>query len=393
MRVKLRSGPLDRKEIKIHVPPTADFVHRAAIAVDMHADTAQRLVDENIDLNQHLSDGHLDAARMKKGGLDAQFFSIWVEPKLYGAGGASAIQRADAQIAALHKLAADHPETWALAVTADDIERIASDERLAMLMGMEGGYALDERLEMVERYFQMGVRYLSPAWSVSTSWAGSSGDATGQTRGLNDFGRRVIREMNRLGLIVDVSHVSDQTFWDIIETSSQPVIATHSGARSIVDVPRNLTDDQIRALGDTGGFCAVVFFPEFIAPGWKQRRARVDGEVMPLAQAAGEQTQGSVVLKNLARERVRQREYAARLPPVTAARVVDHIDYVVKLIGVEGAGLGSDFDGIPATPDDLSSIADLPNLTVELLNRGYSAADVHKILGGNVLRVMRAVEQ
>lgn len=363
------------------------------ITIDMHADTAQRLVDEQLDINQRLSDGHLDAVRMREGNLNAQFFAIWVEPKHYGAGGPSAIARADAQIAALRQLAAKHPETWAIATTADDVERSAAENRLGILMGMEGGYALDERLEMVERYFDMGVRYLSPAWSVSTSWAGSSGDEVGQTRGLNDFGRRVIQEMNRLGIIVDVSHVSDQTFWDIVETSARPVIATHSGARSIVDVPRNLTDDQIRALGRTGGFCAVVFFPEFIEPGWKQARAIVDHEVLPMAKAASEQTQGSVALKNLARDRVRQHEYAARLPPVSVSRVVDHIDHVVRLIGVDGVGLGSDFDGIPATPGNLASVADLPNLKAELLRRGYTDADVRKILGGNVLRVMREVER
>lgn len=378
------------------MPPIIDSalaVHRAAIVIDMHADTAQRLVDENINLNQQLSDGHLDAVRMKAGGLNAQFFSIWVEPRHYGAGGSSAIRRADAQIVALHELAARHPETWAVAATADDVERIAAEERLAILMGMEGGYALDEKLEMVERYFQMGVRYLSPAWSVSTSWAGSSGDDVGHRRGLNDFGRLVIGEMNRLGMIVDVSHVSDQTFWDIIETSSQPVIATHSGARAIVNVPRNLTDNQIRALGSTGGFCAVVFYPEFIEPNWKPARALVDAEVMSLAQAASEQTKGNLVLKKLARERVRLREYAARLPPVSVARVIDHIDHIVGLIGVDGVGIGSDFDGIPATPGDLSSVADLPNLTAELLRRGYTATDAHKILGGNVLRVMRNVQR
>lgn len=368
-------------------------VHRSAITIDMHADTAQRIVDEHLDINDRLFDGHLDAVRMKEGGLDAQFFSIWVDPKYYGAGGASAIKRADDQIAALRALAEKHPETWAIATTADDIQRIAADNRLAILMGMEGGYAIDERLEMVERYFQMGARYLSPAWSVSTSWAGSSGDAAGRTRGLNDFGREVIREMNRLGMIVDVSHVSDKTFWDIIETSSEPVIATHSGARSIVDVPRNLTDDQIRALGDKGGFCAVVFYPEFIEPGWKEIRRRIDAEVTPLAQAAYDHTQGSLALKNAARERVRTSEYAARMPPVITERVIDHIDHVVQLIGVDGVGIGSDFDGIPATPRDLSSVADLPNLTAELLSRGYKQGAVHQILGGNVLRVMSDVER
>src|ERR1700681_3811480 len=166
-------------------------VHRRAIVVDMHADTTQRLVDENVDLAQRLSDGHLDAVRAKEGGLDAQFFSIWVEPELFGGGGERAMKRADVQIQAVRDLAAKHPETWEVATTAADIRRIAASGKIAALMGMEGGYAIDEKIENVGRYYQMGVRYLSPAWSVSTSWAGSSGDAVGKTRGLNDFGKQV----------------------------------------------------------------------------------------------------------------------------------------------------------------------------------------------------------
>ncbi|MBA3806110.1 MAG: membrane dipeptidase, partial [Acidobacteria bacterium] len=176
-------------------------IHRRAIAIDMHADTTQRLVDERLDIESRLADGHLDAVRMKEGGLDAQFFSIWVEPQLYDNGGARAIKRADDQINAVRALAEKHPETWELATTAADIRRISNDGKLAALMGLEGGYAIDERIENVERYYKMGVRYMSPAWSVSTSWAGSSGDEVGRTRGLDDFGRQVITEMNRLGIM------------------------------------------------------------------------------------------------------------------------------------------------------------------------------------------------
>src|SRR5258706_11954772 len=220
-------------------------IHRRAIIIDMHADTTQRLVDERVDLEQRLSDGHLDAVRAKEGGLDAQFFSIWVEPELFGGGGPGAMKRADMQIQAIHALAESHPETWEVATTAADVRRIASSGKIAALMGMEGGYAIDEKIENVGRYYQMGVRYLSPAWSVSTSWAGSSGDEVGKTRGLNDFGRQVIREMNRVGIMVDVSHLSDRAFLGIVKTSTRPVIATHSGCRAITDVPRNLTDEMI----------------------------------------------------------------------------------------------------------------------------------------------------
>jgi membrane dipeptidase len=368
-------------------------VHRRAVSIDMHADTAQRLVDEHLDINQKLADGHLDAVRMKDGGLDAQFFSIWVEPQLYGGGGPRAIERADAQIRAVQALAEKHPETWAFATTAADIRRISAEGKLAALMGLEGGYAIDERLEMVERYYRLGVRYMSPAWSVSTSWAGSSGDEAGKTRGLNDFGKRVVREMNRLGMMVDVSHVSDKTFWDIVNASTKPVIATHSGARAIAHVARNLDDNMLRALAKTGGVCSVLFYPEFLEPGWSEKKKRVDAEIAPLVQQANDAEPGGPAQKKMARDRVRIREYAKRLPPVALARVVDHIDYIVKLIGIDHVGIGSDFDGIQATPTDLSTVADLPNLTVELMRRGYTAADVDKILGGNMLRVMEEVEK
>ncbi|MDQ5845521.1 MAG: dipeptidase [Acidobacteriota bacterium] len=369
----------------------AATVHRRAIAIDMHADTTQRMVDENVDLTQRLADGHLDSVRAREGGLDAQFFSIWVEPDLFGGGGPNAMKRADDQIAAVHELAERHPDIWQFATSAEDIRRTVSQGKLAALTGLEGGYAIDEKLENVGRYYDMGVRYMSPAWSVSTSWAGSSGDAVGQTRGLNEFGKNVIREMNRVGMMVDVSHVSDKTFWDIVNTSTKPVIATHSGCRAIADVPRNLTDDMIRALAKTGGVVNVIFYPEHIEPGWSEKKRTVDAEIAPLVQNASEEEKGSAVRKKMARDEVRRNEYAKRLPPVTVTRLVDHIDHIVKLVGVDHVGMGSDFDGVQSTLSDLADVSQLPNLTRELLRRGYSASDVEKILGGNMLRVMAQV--
>jgi len=365
-------------------------IHKRAITVDMHADTVQRVLDEHVDLQQQLSDGHFDAVRAKAGGLDAQFFSIWVEPQLFGATGSRAVKRADDQIAAIRELSEKHPETWQLATSAADVRRAAEDGKIAALLGLEGGYAIDEKLENVQRYYDLGVRYMSPAWSVSTSWAGSSGDEAGATRGLNDFGKSVVREMNRLGMMVDVSHVSDKTFWDIVNTSTKPIVATHSACRAIADVPRNLTDDMIRALAKTGGVVNVIFYPEHIEPGWSVLKKKVDVEIASMVQQASEAEPGGAVHKKLARDRVRSREYARRLPPVYVSRIVDHIDHIVKLVGVDHVGIGSDFDGVQSTATDLATIADLPNLTRELLQRGYSENDIDKILGGNMLRVMDA---
>jgi membrane dipeptidase len=365
-------------------------IHKRAIAVDMHADTVQRMLDEDVDLQEELSDGHFDAVRAKAGGLDAQFFSIWVDPNLFGGGGERAMKRADDQIAAIRALSEKHPETWALATSAADVRRAADEGKIAALLGLEGGYAIDEKLENVQRYYDLGVRYMSPAWTVSTSWAGSSGDEVGAMRGLNDFGKSVVGEMNRLGMMVDVSHVSDQTFWDIVNTSTKPVVATHSACRAIADVPRNLTDDMIRALAKTGGVINVIFYPEHLEPGWSQLKKKVDVEIASLVQEASANESGSAVRKQLARNRVRSREFARRLPPVYVSRIVDHIDHIVKLVGVDHVGMGSDFDGVQSTTTDLATVADLPNLTKELLRRGYSASDVEKILGGNMLRVMDA---
>jgi len=366
-------------------------IHRRAIAIDMHADTTQRLLDENADLSQRLRDGHFDSVRAREGGLDAQFFSIWVEPELFGGGGPQAMKRADDQIAAVHEIADTHPEMWQFATTASEIRSTVAAGKMAALTGLEGGYAIDEKLENVERYYKLGVRYMSPAWSVSTSWAGSSGDATGAQRGLNDFGKQVVREMNRLGMMVDVSHVSDATFWDIVNTSTKPVIATHSGCRALANVPRNLTDDMIMALAKTGGVVNVIFYPEHLEPGWSDKKKKLDSEIAPRVQRASEAEKGDVAHKKMARDAVRREEYA-RLPPVTVSRLVDHIDHVVKLVGIDHVGIGSDFDGVQATLSDLADVSQLPNLTRELLRRGYSESDIDKILGGNMLRVMEETE-
>jgi len=302
------------KNANVNSDPIA--IHQRAIAIDMHADTVQRMLDEHVDLLTRLRDGHFDTPRAKEGGLDAQFFSIWVEPQLFGGGGPAAIKRADDQIAAIRELARKHPETWVLATTAADVRRIAAEGKIAALLGLEGGYAIDERLENVERYYNLGVRYMSPAWSVSTSWAGSSGDEIGSGRGLNDFGKSVVREMNRLGMMVDVSHVSDKTFWDIVNTSTKPVVATHSACRAIANVARNLTDDMIRALAKTGGVVNVIFYPEHLEPGWSEKKRQLDAEIAPLVQQASNDEPGDAVHKKIARDRVRAEYYARRLPSV-----------------------------------------------------------------------------
>ncbi len=371
-------------------PVAGDAQDEMLITIDMHADTPQRMVDENVNINARLDTGHLDAVRMREGGVDAQFFAVWVHPTYYGSGGASAVARADAQIAAVRALVAENPQTWTLATSAAGVRQAKRDGKLAALLGLEGGYALDSKIENVKRYYDMGVRYISPTWSVSLAWAGSSGDAAGAGRGLNEFGKEVVREMNRLGMMVDVSHVSDKTFWDIIETSTEPVIATHSNARALANVERNLTDEMIQAIARTNGVVCVVFYPSFIEASWEERKRSVDAEIAGLVKQARDSAPKTAAGQRLAAERVREREYARRLPHVSIARLVDHIDHITRLVGLSHVGLGSDFDGIQATPHNLASVADFPNLRAELAGRGYTEDDIRKICGGNVLRVMEA---
>ncbi len=372
-------------------------LHQSAIVIDMHADTAQRLVDEKIDVRNELADGHVDAVRLKRGGVDAQFFAVWVDPHYYGAGGATAIERAERQIEVVKNLSAERPRIWQMALNVKDIKRAKVEGKIATLLALEGGYALDEKLENVERFYDLGARYLSPVWNWSLSWAGSSGDTIGRGRGLNEFGENVIREMNRLGMMIDVSHVSDKTFWDIIKVSTKPVIASHSNVRSLADMSRNLDDDMIRAIAETKGCVCVVFYPAFIEASWDELKnelqTKLAAEISQTKRDVWSREGANVALERIALERLHERAYRERLPPVSIAQLVNHIDYIVNLVGINHVGLGSDFDGIQATPRELQSAADYPNITRELARRGYADEDILKILGENMLRVMQATEE
>jgi membrane dipeptidase len=320
--------------------------HHRALVVDMHADTLQRVLDEGVDLRAGAPGLHLDLPGMRAGGVDAQFFSIWPNPYQYW--GESALERALALITSLKAQIQRHSEVLEQALSASDIRRIANKGKIAALMGIEGGHAINEDLDALREFFKLGVRYLTLTHSRSLSWAGSSGDAEGPQRGLSDFGREVVREMNRLGMMVDISHVSDRTFWDTLAVTTKPVIASHSAARALAPHPRNLTDEMIRAVAATGGVVCVVFFPVFLAQDSSQVNA------------------------------------------VTLDRVVDHIDHIVHLTGIDHVGIGSDFDGIDLTPHGMETVARLPALTIELARRSYRPQEIEKVLGGNVLRVMEA---
>ena len=369
-------------------------LHYDAIVVDTHNDIPTWMLDFGFDLGMNGDESndrypflyyrespfhwlpgrpfgenvgtHTDLVRMSEGGLDAEFFSIWPDCSFYESGvPGQSRQRALDMIEVLQESVHQHPDIIEFAYTSRDIERIITEGKLAALMGLEGGHAIENDLENLHNFYELGIRYMTLTHSCSHNWADSSTDNL-INGGLSEFGREVVREMNRIGMIVDVSHVSDQTFWDVIEISDAPIIASHSNCRALKDSPRNMTDDMISAVTANGGVVVVNFMTYYLDPkieiwklasGWHWFTHPRDRDTTPISL------------------------------------IIDHIDHIVELAGIDHVGgLGSDFDGSPFLPKDLKDMSDLPNLTVELVRRGYSDEDIRKILGGNVLRIIADVE-
>jgi membrane dipeptidase len=380
-----------------NISPRARAIHDSAIVVDTHADTPQRFLDENYDIgNTDPKDiGHVSLDKARAGNLGAEFFSIWVEPKTNQ--GHYAQHTLDL-IDSVYQQAARHPDRMMMAYSVADIERAHKEKKLAALMGVEGGHSIENDIHLLRDFYRLGVRYMTLSWSNTNEWADSSGDIDDAKvqhhNGLTDFGKQVVLEMNRLGMMVDISHVADKTFWDTIATTTAPVIASHSSARALTDAPRNMTDDMLRAVAKNGGVVQVNFFNGFIDENfWKAAQAQAKArEAAVEAQLAAEKAAGKVPTY-LDEDRI-QREWAAKIPRPPLKSLIDHIDHIAKVAGVDHVGLGSDFDGVSgATPEGIDSAADLPKITQALLERGYSADDIHKILGGNLLRVFREVER
>jgi membrane dipeptidase len=377
-------------------PKTAEAVHDSAIVIDTHADTTQRLVDENYDLADQLNGGNLNFDSAKKGNLSAEFFSIWVEPDLYKGHDA---RRTLELIDAVYQQAAKHPDRMRMAYSPADIEAAHREHKLAALMGIEGGHSIENSLGLLRDYYRLGVRYMTLTWSNSLDWANSSGDegkpgVPHNPDGLTPFGKEVVLEMNRLGMMVDVSHVADDTFWAATKTTKAPVIASHSSARAICNAPRNMTDDMLRAVAKNGGVVQVNYYSGFIGQAYRDASIaqqpeveKATAELKAKFAAEGKQvTYGD--LEKL------QQQYADRIPRPPLSALIDHIDHVAKVAGIDHVGLGSDFDGVSGQlPAGIDSAADLPKITAALLARGYSAEDCRKILGGNLLRVFGEVER
>jgi membrane dipeptidase len=367
-------------------------LHRAATVVDTHIDTPQRILLEKVDIGRRLPDGHLDIPRMREGGLDALFFSIWVDSPFAGA---AAVKRALQLIDAVDRTVAANPKDLALATSAGGLERAVRAGKIAALMGIEGGHAIADDLGVLRLYRKLGVSYMTLTWANPTSWADSSGkegrDRVKAPDGLSDFGREVVREMNRIGMIVDVSHVSDRTFQDVLAVSTRPVIASHSSCRALLDVPRNMTDDMIRALAKNGGVIGINYGSGFLDGDYRKRSEaiRQPGGLQPPASLGSDPE--AQALWRYRKMSQAQAGSGPRAEPPPLSRLIDHIDHAARVGGVDHVGLGSDFDGVSSLPRGMEDVSRLPHITEALLARGYSEKDIRKILGGNFLRVLRAV--
>ncbi len=369
------------------VSSRARQLHERAIVVDTHDDTTQRLIFETaFDIGARNQDGNIDIPRMREGGLDAIFFSIWVKGDVTGP---IAVKRAFDQIDAVREAVRTHPDL-VLATTAAEVRRAASIKKIAVLMGMEGGHMIDNDLGLLRIYAALGVRYLTLTHSLNTTWADSSGDKPAHD-GLAPFGRDVVRELNRLGIMVDISHVADKTFFDALEVTRAPVIASHSSCRAIANAPRNMTDDMLRALSKNGGVVMINYNAGFLSEEF--RAATRSPELNARIEAADKRCGGNEACSIREGERINQEAMIkGDLPKVTWAKIIEHIDHAVKVAGIDHVGLGSDFDGA-VMPLGMEDVSKLPKITDALLKKGYSEPDIQKILGGNILRVMEQVER
>jgi membrane dipeptidase len=380
----------------ISVSAKARAIQESAIVVDTHADTPQRFLDEGFDIGSTDANdvGHISLDKVRRGNLGAEFFSIWVEPETNQSHFA---KHTFDLIDSVYEQAARHPDRMMMAFSVADIERAHKEHKLAALMGIEGGHSIENDMHLLRDYYRLGVRYMTLSWSNTNEWADSSGDIDDPKvqhhNGLTDFGKQVVLEMNRLGMMVDISHVADKTFWDAIAATKAPLIASHSSARALVNAPRNMTDDMLRAVAKNGGVVQVNFFSGFDDQSYldASRAQAKEKDAAIHAFIAKKQADGQPV-SYIDTDRI-DREWTAKLPRPPFRVLIDHIDHIAKVAGVDHVGLGSDFDGVSgATPQGMDSAADLPKITQGLLDRGYSADDIKKILGGNTLRVFRQVE-
>lgn len=379
-------GAADRPDVV--VTDAARRIHAAGFVFDGHNDLPWMVRTEagssfdQADLNKNLGPKfHTDVARLRAGNVGAQYWSVYIPPSASRDG--KALLQTLEQIQLVHTMVKRYPEVFELARTADDVIRIQKSGKVASLMGVEGGHCIEDSIENLRRLHALGAGYMTLTHSDTLAWADAATDDAIHG-GLTPFGEEVVREMNRLGMLVDLSHVSDETMKDALRVTSTPVIFSHSSARSIAGHPRNVPDDVLQLLKPNGGVVMINFYPGFIHPESAKRRGRMFHVSRELKAKYPNDAEYKKALKEW--------EQANPIQPGSIFDVCDHIDHVKKIAGIDYIGLGSDFDGIPIVPRQLEDVSTYPVITQELLNRGYSAAEIHKIMSGNILRVMRAAE-
>jgi len=371
------------------VAARAHELHFSSIVLDTHDDTTQRFFSKGFALGRRNPDGHVDIPRMREGGMNAIFFSIWIDGRILGP---PAVAKALDQIAAVHENVERYPDDLVLARTADDVRRAHARGKIAVLVGVEGGHMLGNDIRMVRIFAELGVRYITLAHFYNDEWADSSTDKPAHD-GLTDHGKDIVREMNRRGVLVDISHVSDKTFHDALELSRAPLIASHSSCRAICSHPRNMSDAMIRELAAKGGVIQINYERSFLDQAYKDASDALSGGVVAqmdaLQKLCGDDAE---CMNRKTKEMQDQYEREGKLPHVSWERIVEHVDHVVKLVGPEHVGLGSDFDGA-SMPEGMEDCSKLPKITEALVRKGYTDADVRKILGENTLRVMEQAER
>ncbi len=368
----------------------AQKIHEAAVLVDTHNDVLSTVSMTGMDFSTDLSGkANSDLARFRKGGVDIQIFSIFCDDH-YGKG--SAYAYANREIDSLYAMAGRHPDQMMIVTSPSELAQAVKLKKLGAMLGVEGGHMIEDDLGKLDSFYLRGVRYMTLTWNNSTSWASSAWDEKLKSfivtpYGLTAFGIRVVKRMNELGMMIDVSHIGEATLRDAIAATSKPVLASHSSVYALCPVPRNLKDDQIRAIAKNGGVIQVNFYSGFLDSNYNKKLDAFIGHHKKEFDSLVALKQPSYVMNDFLSKKYPQ-EAAGLRPPLSV--LIDHVDYIVKLVGVDYVGLGSDFDGSESTPQGLDGVDDFPKITAALLQRGYKEKDIRKILGGNFIRVFKA---
>lgn len=364
----------------------AKRIHAEAFVMDTHADTTTKFEDPEWDFSARHEEGHVDLPRLREGGYDAVFWAIWMG-KTPGDG--TATKKAIKRIDSVHEMIRKFPDDLMLATTAADIRAAAAQNKIACLMGVEGGHIIEDELAVLRTYHSLGVRYMTLTHSFNTNWGDSAGTdmpVEPEHNGLTEFGKEVVTEMNRLGMMVDISHVSDSTFWDALEVSKAPLLASHSSCRALADHPRNMSDEMIKAMAEKGGVIQINFYTGYMDP----EKIRLAVSIRPTVLEIREKYADDPDKMYEEEERVYLEAFSAETP---ASIVVDHIEHVIKIAGADHVGLGADWDGVEQLPVGLEDCSKISYITKEMLARGHDEETIKKVLGGNMLRLMEGVEQ